>query len=275
MGSVIASGLEYQSFNSVFLTPDSLDWADAPTVADCFALHQPDIVINSGLPYFSAPDSAFSTYAKASQSIARGCLVRNSVCLQLSSFEVYDESLRRPEEGDEPNPSNARGHKVLQADQAISAVNHSIILRLGWLVGDKGENMLSSMVSQLIHAPEQPLNNHFKGSPTTYTDVARVLIAMVKQIDCGADNWGVIHYSAEGFTTEFKYASKIADQLRRQGVDVPELIGKEDVECVHVPNRSGLLDCVRSMANFGIQPRPYDGGIEEMVSAYLPVMHES
>lgn len=266
LGRCIVERLEQQSFNAIFLKPDSIDWQDPAATADSFALHQPDIVINCGLPSFYAEQPAFDGFALVSEAVARACLLQDVICIHLSSFEVYPVEMRRPGEEDQPSPDSLRAQALIRADEAILAMNHSIVLRLGWLVGRQGDNMLTRLLEQLRNSSEIALNPVFRGSPTTFYDVARVIVAMIKQIDCGADNWGVMHYCAEGHTTELGFAEVVANKLDSLSVahceykPMPEGGGTQ-----LTASRSGLLDVTRCTANFGIQPLNWQRGVEDII----------
>lgn len=270
VGQAIAHSLECQMFNSVFFDHNQVDWLDATSIQEWTSTHRPDVVIHAGLPNMSADAAVFERFSKASTLLADTCRSLDIIVLHLSSFEVYDASIRRPDESDTHFSNTPKAQALLQSDRSMLALNQSIVLRLSWMINFIGDNVFADLTSAILNS-DKPIacNNHFKGLPTLVEDISRVIVAILKQIDCGAENWGVIHYASEGAATELGIANMIHEALLSKNIERPLPIALDNKHTAYcVPARSALLDSSRCMANFGIQPGSWIKCVPDLVDTY-------
>ncbi|TQV71342.1 sugar nucleotide-binding protein [Exilibacterium tricleocarpae] len=267
LGMALSHVLEQETFTLVQPQPGDLVWNDAKAVDAYLREQQPDIVINS-LAWSPAPARQRQTLTvSAAKSLAQACAALEVCAIHLSSHQVFGgENKTAYDESDQPAPVDVGGRALWRAEKAVAQfLPRHIILRLSWLIGARGDNLLTALVGQLSGGQRVSVAPNKRGAPTFMTDVGRVLVAMVKQILCGADNWGVMHYTSGDPCSEADFARHLAKLLEQRG----QLYGDiEEVDAVE-PVTSAVLSGRRCLENFGIQSRTWRQGLASAVGAYL------
>ncbi len=166
--------------------------------------------------------------------------------LHLSSASVYDgRSKHAYSELDKPSPASDMA-KVWHRWEAIVRKHFQkhIILRPGWLLG-RDRSYLSSEVKQALGDHAAPdLVAQATGTPVAPEEVARVMFAILKQLEMGARNFGVFHVASKDVLSSARMLERIA----------PDSYLNIDVQS-KVLNYE--LDCQKILRNFGIQQRSW------------------
>ena len=283
LGTALSHVLEQETFTLVRPQPGEIDWRDADTVTAYLRDQQPNIVINS-LAWVEVPArQRHALIAGAAKSLARACAALDICAIHLSSYRVFGgENKTAYDESDQPAPVDATGRALWRAEKAFSgALQRHIILRLSWLIGIQGDNLLTLLVDRLAAGQEVVVDPCKRGTPTLMADVGRVLVAMVRQMLCGADNWGVMHYTSGDPCSEAEFARHLAKLLQQQdrlsgsitelaagdtaGVDT-RAIADDDSE---QPVPSAVLNGRRCRENFGIQPHTWRQGLSAVIDMHL------
>ncbi|MDO3380769.1 SDR family oxidoreductase [Gilvimarinus algae] len=276
LGVALEHELEREPFN--LLQPDgkSLDWADAGAVSAYVAEKRPDLVINN-LGWGDSAASAYQTLIPlAAKHLARACAERQVPVIQLSSYRVFgDDNKSKHSERDEPEPNSDLGRAFLAAEQAVlGAQECSLVLRTSWVIGSYGDNLLTRLLSALQDGQPWHLNSRLRGAPTALSDLARVTVALVKQISCGSDCWGVYHYCSGDACSEVEFAEQLAEILRQQDYPVATPQWQVVDETASEVPVSAVLSAQRIRNDFGVQARTWRTYLLPMIKQWMHTNQE-
>src|SRR5690606_38118838 len=186
--------------------PPAQGW-DAASLTQLLDDTRPDAVIN--LAYYfdwfqalSLSDSNCVAQARAVGRLAELCQHHQMVLLQPSSYLVFDGARATAySEKDEPQPLGARGRMLWDMEQQVRGVcPRHVLLRFGWLLDESPDGQLGRFLRRTAAGPVA-LPDDRRGNPTPVDDAARVLLAVVKQLDCQAPLWGTYHYGGQEAST--------------------------------------------------------------------------
>ena len=253
----------------------SLNWLDSTEVHDYIVQNKPDIVINT-LGWDDIPNiEQLSILPAVAGNIAQPCAALGIPLIHFSSYKVFGaDNKSSHSEKDVPSPISPAGQAFFAAEQAIEhSAAKAIILRLGWVIGSYGDNhltrLLRGMRVQGVHAEPIILNSRLRGAPILLSDAVRVGVALVKQISCGADNWGVMHYCSGDALSEAEFGEQLVQLLAQQ-----QLLSQDvnftlvDVAPTDEPV-SAVLGCRRIRDTFGIQARPWRPSLLPLVKQWF------
>src|SRR5690606_38305858 len=135
--------------------------------------------------------------------LAELCQHHGIILLQPSSYRVFDGSrVTAYSETDEPQPLGPLGRALLDMEQAArSLCPRHVIRRSGWRRHEGRDGVLGRVLNRLEQGEPLGLADGRRGNPCPVDDVARVLLAIRKQLDCAAPLWGTYHYGAQEATT--------------------------------------------------------------------------
>ncbi len=270
MGLALEHELERESFN--LLTPrfDELDWKNLTQVEAYLCRVKPDIVINS-LGWLDGPSEAdMSLLVQAASNLASAVFPLNLPVIQFSSYRVFGGDNRSSHaEQDSTSPTSASGRAFLEAEQALAALPRHIVLRLSWVLSSRGENLLTRLLKQMLDAEPVSVNARMRGAPTAVSDVARVAVALAKQISCGAENWGIMHYCSGDACSQADFADQVSHSLVQLDVleksaEIRALEASPETEPV-----SAVLSCERIRDAFGVQVRSWRPSLVPMIKQWL------
>lgn len=272
LGRALEHELEREPFGLITPAKDTLDWRDARAVARYIHSERPGLVINT-LGWSDLPDAqACDLLPLAAANLASACQSGGTPVVQLSSYRVFGADNKSSHtERDEPAPQSEAGRAWLAAERALEAsLEQRIILRLSWVVGAQGDNLLSRLLEQCFAGQPVMVNTRLRGAPTALSDVARVLVGIVKQVSCGAENWGVLHYCSSGACSQSEFAERVLEVLDQLGAlpePAPQLERLDSLP--EGEPVSAVLSCRRVRDNFGVQARDWDPTLVAMVKQWL------
>ena len=145
-------------------------------------------------------------------------------------------------------------------------MDRHIILRLSWVVGALGRNLLTNLLLPITAESEGYINAERRGSPVGHSDVARVINAIVKQVASGSANWGIFHYSSGDVCTEEEFAQELLARLEEKSIETGPIV---DASGGHSEPLSAALGYRRLMDCFGIQPRTWRQGLKIELDRWL------
>jgi len=248
-----------------------IQWEDAFSVREFVAQHKPDVVINT-LAWEESPSEAQQALLPVvAGNIANACAALGVPLVHFSSYQVFGvDNKNSHSEKDIPAPINAVGQAFFAAEQAIEHSSAKfIILRLGWIIGSIGDNHLTRLLTAIQTQQPIILNSRLRGAPTLLSDVVRVCIALVKQIACGSENWGVMHYCSGDSLNEAEFGEQLVQLLAQQ-----QLLHQDanftliDTAPTNEP-MSAVLGCRRIRDAFGIQARPWRPSLLPLVKQWF------
>lgn len=265
LGQALQHDLERESFALLCPSPAVLDWQDVSAVDRYFAEQRPAVVLNSlGL----ADDPA--KLAVAAGNLAHACAAREVPLVHLSSYRVFGDRKRSiHHEKDEPEPASAEGEAWRAAELAVlQAHERAIVLRYSWLVAGYGDNLLTHYLRAFAAGQPVSPSRRWRGAPTALSDAARVAIALAKQVVCGADNWGVMHYCTGDAVSEAEFVAELSQLLAQQGLLSESAQVQETDELPEGEPVSAVLGCRRIKDYFGVQARSWRPTLLPMVKLW-------
>lgn len=279
LGKALEHELEREPFKLLLPTASELNWADATAVDTYIRVHQPDVVVNcygwgelhlAEHPAQTARVDCDVLVAVATQ-LATSCRELNIPLIHFSSYRVFGADHKSTHsEKDSVAPMSDVGRALLAAEQVIiEQVPKHIILRLSWVIGAYGSNLLTRLLEAFFAGAAVTANRRLRGAPTTFSDASRVAVAIIKQLSCGAENWGVMHYCTTDVCTEEEFAEQLLQLLIQQQLLTAEpslsLVENEpDDEPI-----SAIIVCRRLRDGFGVQPRSWRPSLLPLVKQWL------
>ncbi len=171
---------------------------------------------------------------------------KNCTFVHLSSALVFDGRQQQAyTEEDKPNPSSDLA-KVWRRWETIvqGQFSNHIVLRPSWLLG-ADESYISSEIKQALgfHAAPDRVVDAI-GNPVAPGELARVIAAVIRQIETGASNYGVFHIASKESLSSARVLERIA----------PESYLRIDDKNGHF---NFELNCQKILNNFGVQRRAW------------------
>jgi dTDP-4-dehydrorhamnose reductase len=281
VGSALCARALKEGMTAVWLDDSILDSLQLESVKAAISSYQPDYVINT-LSY-SVVDVAQDNPQKnqtincdVAMILAQACHALDLPLLHLSTDYVFDGEQRAPYKEDAYTaPVNRFGEAKLAAELAIKKhCPKHIIVRVGWIFSAQGNNFVLRTLRQLKEHHYVKAVSDQQGCPTYANDVARVIIAIIKQLDCDINVWGTYHYSGAEVTTWKGFAEAILAAAKKHGVTQAETI--HAVTSLEWPANAprpvySVLDCTKILVTFGIRQRPWRSGLVKVIDQVFKV----
>lgn len=180
---------------------------------------------------------------------ARG---KGMALLQLSSCYVFDGRKQAAYIASNPGqPMNELGRWQWECEQALRTVlPMHIILRTGWSLARFVQKVQKSTVdNEGLFLP-----GRCQGQPVAMKDLARVIAAMVLQLDCGAEVWGTYQYAGAEEITLYELGLAITGM---PGIPEGIRIVDEVPEWGHLEPVNTTMVCSKIKNTFGIKQLPW------------------
>lgn len=164
-------------------------------------------------------------------------------------------------ETDEPDGRSRYANTLQQAEQVVLASESNIVLRTGWLFSGAVDDFVSNTVNLVRSGASVTFHDTAIGSPTPVSDVARVLLSVVKQRHYGAKNTGIYHYCCSEeiswmglveavLTTASQFDQKAQAELEKLGDTVNALEMATEI-------KRQSLSCRKIFSHYGIKQRSW------------------
>lgn len=275
VGSALCARALSGGMSVVWFDDDLLNSLKLESIEAAISSYKPDYVINTAS--YSVVDLAQDNPHKSHVANHDVALVLAQACdklglplLHLSTDYVFDGEQRVPyKEDSSPHPVNRFGETKLAAEQAIKQYcPKHIIVRVGWIFSAQGNNFVLRTLRQLQQHHHVKAVSDQLGCPTYAVDIASVLIAIIKQLDCDISVWGTYHYSGAEVTSWKGFAEAILAAAKKHGVTQAETI--DAVTSLEWPANAprpaySVLDCSKILATFGIRQRPWRSGLVKVI----------
>lgn len=257
--------------------PPVTGW-DAPSLTQLLDEHRPDAVINLAyyFDWFQAGQVdpvRLGNQEQAVERLAELCQYYGLILLQPSSYRVFDGARATAySERDEACPLDRRGLALLTAEQSVRALcPRHVLLRFGWLLDDSLNGLLGRFLQRLEQSDELVLADDRRGNPTPVEDAARVILAVLKQLDCQAPLWGTYHYGGHEAATPLVVGQAILSEAARYRKPlVQALTPRAHAACEDASSepQHGVLACKKIFTTFGVKPRAWRTGLPALLEHY-------
>lgn len=262
-----------------FLAPrPPQDGWDAASLTQLLDDTRPDAVVNLAyyFDWFQAGEVSSQRLAgqeRAVERLAELCQHHGIILLQPSSYRVFDGARATAySEKDEPLPLGLRGQALWRIEQSVRAIcPQHVLLRFGWLLDDSPEGLLGRFLARAEQAGPLMLADDRRGNPTPVDDAARVILSVLKQLDCSAPLWGTYHYAGNEATTTLVLGQAIlAEAASRHPLQIqaptPEPHAAR-ADAAEEPQHA-VLACKKILHTFGIKPRAWRAGLPTLLDRY-------
>ncbi|MEK1908437.1 MAG: sugar nucleotide-binding protein [Pseudomonas sp.] len=218
-------------------------------------------------------EARFAHQERAVERLAELCQHHNILLLQPSSYRVFDGSRATAySEKDEPVPLGLRGQALRRIEQCVRATcPRHVLLRFGWLLDDSAEGLLGRFLHRAELGQELFMADDRRGNPTLVDDAARVILAVLKQLDCQTPLWGTYHYGAHEATTPLALGQAVLGDARPlHPLQVQEVSAQAHAarpDAADEPQHA-VLACKKIFHTFGIKPRAWRAGLPALLDRY-------
>lgn len=200
---------------------------------------------------------------KFDERLISGCSAADTTLMMLSSARVFAGTKTSAYiEKDKETPAGALGQLQHDLERSLSSqCPRHVILRFSWLLDSAADGPLAQLVAQLKASTSLTLAEEWRGNPTPVEDAARVILSVLKQLDCDASLYGIYQYGSSEASTWISFAQVVMQELIGRGElagdvavkpgafdSLPALTGR--------PQNAALLGR-RLMMVFGIKPRSW------------------
>lgn len=256
-----------------FETPELLRWRDG---ADCLqALSAATDFLVVPVTQADVPAAAQSLFREVFLALCEQCAQLSIAVVLISDPQVFDPDISYPVAEDELiTPQSEYGKWLVDIEQQLRRYTEQhIILRTSWVYGPAGDNFLTNVIRRAEQATQLCFNPETRAGPTSILDLARVCVAIILQLDTGANAWGAYHYCSSDISTPYQFAEAIiavASQYDRQ-LDENQICCVEDAENAD-PEFEILpvvLDCHKILEAFGIKQRPWRASLSSVIKQYF------
>lgn len=199
-----------------------LDIVDAESIANAFAKHQPDLLVNAAAytavdKAESEPGLAFEINETAVGLLADACVAAQIPMFHISTDYVFDGEKAEPYTEDDPvNPISAYGKSKEAGERALRArLENHIILRTSWVFATNGPNFVKTMLRLASERDPISVVDDQVGGPTSALSIARCLVELaIRYNKKKALKWGTYHFSQLPHVSWYEFAWEIVDLAR-------------------------------------------------------------
>jgi len=197
----------------VFLPEAEANILDLEALQTVFARYQPAYCVNCAA--YTAVDKAEEEVEIARRvnndgaaNLARLCNEYGTTLIHISTDFVFAGTGNQPlRETDETAPISVYGLTKLEGEQVIPAhTSRFFILRTSWLYSEYANNFVKTMLKLGRERDELRVIWDQLGTPTYAIDLAGCILTIIKS---QSQQFGIYHYSNEGVTSWYDFATAI------------------------------------------------------------------
>jgi len=264
-------------FEVVGASSNAPNLRDKQVVAHVLEQSNPDFVVNT-LGYNSVVvsekkvDLCYLFNRDFLSILAQVCAEKNIPMIHLSTDHVFDGHYASGyTEDDQTIPLGIFGKSKWEGEEMLRKhLQQHFILRVSWLFSQWGENFLTRSLAQARTQSMMYAADDRVGCPTSAADIARVIFAVIRQLNDGADAWGTYHYCGAEVSTRYKFLEAIYDRAKQQEQLVTQSlrsVPRTELYANAERPASSVLNCKKLLRNFGIHQRPWRTELGKVMDA--------
>lgn len=237
---------------------------------------RPDLVVNLAFYHEQfqlglLEQPALGEQRRFTNRLIESCVSHDCALFMPSSARVFDGlKTSAYSEKDPLAPSDPLG--VLQAElegRLRQASERHVILRFSWLLDRSADGLLGRLLAQMHSGEPVQLAEEWRGNPTPINDAARVILAILKQLDCDAPLYGTYHYGSSEVSSWISFAKSLAQELlASQQLDVDPIVQPVSFASQQMAGRepqNAALASRRLLMAFGIKPRAWRAQLSSLI----------
>ena len=211
----------YRQYNEfIFVGREELDLSSQSNINQYFNNNDKfDVIINCAA--YTAVDNAEEEQELANQvnhlavkRLGEIAKAQKAKLIHISTDYVFDGESDKPYlELDTTNPINVYGKTKLAGEQALKEIilNNVIIIRASWVYSEFGNNFVKTILKLGKERDELDLVSDQMGSPTYATDLAAIILEIIKNKEFKEVDQAIqiYHYSNEGQISWYEFAKEI------------------------------------------------------------------
>jgi dTDP-4-dehydrorhamnose reductase len=200
------------------------------------------------------------------KNLCRACRPTQATLIHLSDASMF--AGRRSgayREKDKPDHADERAQRVLKGEShVVRRVPRHIVLRTGPLMAATGDNLFTRVMQRLERGELLDCTDD-RLCPTPASDVARVIVAMILQLACGAQPWGTYHYCSSDAASLYNFAEAVVALASQYGRIRPDAV---QLRARAASEHNVILNCHQILGAFGIKQRAWRAELPSVVAEY-------
>jgi len=226
----------------------------------------PDVVVHCAA--YTAVDRAeseealaFSVNADGTRNVARECREHGVLLVTYGSDYIFDGVSSVPyREEDLPHPLSAYGRSKLAAEERLRQESPPyLLIRTQWLYGVHGRNFIYAILEKARRGEPLRVVSDQKGTPTSTVDLVSATRRLLE-----ANARGTFHFSNEGETTWFDFASFVLDHALPTPANLSSALTRELAYPAPRPSYS-VLSKEKYRSFTGDVPRRWEEAVDEFL----------
>ncbi len=234
--------------------------------------YRPNFVVNAySIELAESEPGLTKAHVKKIKNLCRIAKSIGAAFVHVSSAQVFNGARGKVFfESDRPKPKGSVSRRLVELEQAVTReVDRHILLRSGWLFGAYGRGAFQRFLQMLESDQEIVLDNVVEGAPTPAADVARVLLALIQQLDCGAPCWGTYHYCSSDTTSSRDFFETVMTMaVHYSNIDSAQILLAAPDDDRAAVSRHPLLDCHAILNTFGVKQRPWRSAMTGILKSW-------
>ena len=142
-----------------------------------------------------------------------------------------------------------------------------LIIRAGQIFSFSADDYSGQILNSIRHEPELALDMNRFFEPTPADDVADVVLAVLRQINCSDSLWGTYHFSGAESLSSYAFAEAMLSEAGQyEDLSDTTLLSQENQFLPQI--WTPVSDHSRLFHTFGIKPKPWRQGLSRLVRQY-------
>lgn len=223
---------------------------------------------SSARPVYILTPSLFNTKdIEASRFWLQRAIDEDALVILISTLAVFNACSGEVNEDTEQSLDTELQRTIHELETFAQQNPQHIILRVGQVFSLESEDFAGKILNHIRLNPELALDMQKLFQPTPADDVANVVVAVLRQVNCSDSLWGTYHFAGVEATSSYGFAEALLSEARQY----------EDLSGACLTTQEGgmtpdvwtpVSDQTRLFYTFGIKRKPWRQGLARLIKAY-------